>query len=58
MVPLSISFSGDFDSLREMLYNGYSFNWFSSFARIPAALFSAEVRVRNVIHLLTIRVIA
>ena len=30
---------------------GYSHNWFSSFGRIPAALFNFDVRVRNTIHL-------
>lgn len=51
IVPLSLTFSGDFDNLRKLLYERYSTNWFSSFARIPAALFSADVRVRNTIHL-------
>ncbi len=51
IVPLSLTFSGDFDALRRLLYGRYSANWFSSFARIPAALFSADVRVRNTIHL-------
>ena len=51
IVPLSAGFSGDFQQLRSLLYSSYSRNWFSSFGRIPAALFSAEVRVRNTIHL-------
>lgn len=51
IVPLSLSFSGDFDDLRQMLYRRYQGNWFSHFARIPAALFAADVRVRNTIHL-------
>ncbi len=51
IVPLSLTFSGDFQSLRELLNKGYRNNWFSSFARIPAALFSADVRVRNTIHI-------
>jgi hypothetical protein len=51
IVPLSVTFSGDFDSLRKLLYSSYSCNWFSSFARIPAALFNFDVRVRNTIHL-------
>lgn len=51
IVPLSLSFSGDFDSCRKMLYQSYGGNWFSSFARIPAALFAADVRVRNVIQI-------
>ncbi|MGH9904267.1 MAG: Eco57I restriction-modification methylase domain-containing protein, partial [Pyrinomonadaceae bacterium] len=51
IVPLSLAFSGDFADLRALLYPSYVTNWFSSFARIPAALFAADVRVRNVIHL-------
>ena len=51
IVPLSLSFSGDFDACRKMLISSYGHNWFSSFARIPAALFAADVRVRNVIWL-------
>ncbi len=51
IVPLSLTFSGDFASLRKLLFSQYTANWFSSFARIPAALFSAEVRVRNTIHI-------
>jgi len=51
IVPLSLSFSTDFDDTRQLLYSEYSSNWFSSFGRIPAALFSHDVRVRNTIHL-------
>ena len=51
IVPLSLGFSGDFQQLRSLLYRAYCRNWFSSFGRIPAALFSADVRVRNTIHL-------
>lgn len=51
IVPLSLSFSGDFADLRELLYKRYKKNWFSHFARIPAALFAADVRVRNTIHI-------
>lgn len=51
IVPLSVTFSGNFDILRHHLYEKYCANWFSSFARIPAALFSADVRVRNTIHI-------
>ena len=51
IVPLSLGFSSDFAPIREVLYNGYGHNWFSSFGRIPAALFSFDVRVRNTIHL-------
>lgn len=51
IVPLSLTFSGNFQPLRDFLLGGFAANWFSSFARIPAALFSAEVRVRNTIHI-------
>jgi len=51
IVPLSLTFSGNFQPLRDFLLREFHANWFSSFARIPAALFSAEVRVRNTIHL-------
>jgi len=51
IVPLSLTFSGDFVSLRKMLFMRYTTNWFASFARIPAALFNADVRVRNTIHI-------
>lgn len=51
IVPLSLTFSGGFQSLRDLLLAEFPANWFSSFARIPAALFSADVRVRNTIHI-------
>lgn len=51
IVPLSLSFSGDFGDLRDVLYRRCQSNWFSHFARIPAALFAADVRVRNTIHI-------
>lgn len=51
IVPLSLGFSRDFVTLRALLEETYPSNWYSSFARIPAALFSADVRVRNVIHI-------
>lgn len=51
IVPLSLSFTSDFSDLRSLLYRKYKTNWFSHFARIPAALFAAEVRVRNTIHI-------
>jgi len=51
IVPLSLTFSGSFQSLRDFLLAQFSANWFSSFARIPAALFNADVRVRNTIHI-------
>ena len=51
IVPLSLGFSGDFHSCRRFIFESYGENWFSSFARIPAALFSFDVRVRNTIHI-------
>jgi hypothetical protein len=51
IVPLSFSFSGDFDTCRRLVLQQYTTNWFSSFGRIPSALFSFDVRVRNTIHL-------
>jgi len=51
IVPLSLGFSSDFAPIRGLLFRGYSQNWFSSFGRIPSALFSFDVRVRNTIHL-------
>jgi len=51
IVPLSLGFSSDFDACRQMLFKGYSANWFSSFGRIPSALFNFDVRVRNTIHI-------
>ncbi|GIK17388.1 MAG: hypothetical protein BroJett003_23520 [Planctomycetota bacterium] len=51
IVPLSLGFSRDFDCLRAILFGAYQQNWFSSFGRIPSALFSFDVRVRNTIHI-------
>ena len=51
IVPLSLTFSGDFAPLRDLLYTAYRTNWFSSYGRIPSALFAHDVRVRNTIHL-------
>ena len=51
IVPLSLTFSRDFATCRELLFASYSENWFSSFARIPAALFNFDVRIRNTIHI-------
>ena len=51
IVPLSISFSSQFVSLRTFLYRECGINWFSSFGRIPSALFSFDTRVRNTIYL-------
>ena len=49
IVPLSLTFNRGFDGLRGLLYEECAANWFSSFGRIPSALFSAETRVRNTI---------
>lgn len=51
IVPLSLGFSRDFDSLRNLFFAEYGENWFSSFGRIPSALFTFDVRVRNTIHI-------
>jgi Eco57I restriction-modification methylase len=51
IVPISLGFSGNFAACREVLFEAYNRNWFSSFGRIPSALFSFDVRVRNTIHL-------
>lgn len=50
IVPLSLTFSSRFVALRDLLYDAYRTNWFSSFGRIPSALFAYDVRVRNTIH--------
>ena len=51
IVPLSLGFSEDFTVLRTYLYEQYGCIWFSSFGRIPSALFSFDTRVRNTIYL-------
>ncbi|HKP86795.1 MAG TPA: hypothetical protein VJZ26_11895 [Blastocatellia bacterium] len=51
VVPLSLTFSRDFDSCRSLIFQSYGENWFSSFARIPSALFNFDVRIRNTIHI-------
>lgn len=51
IVPLSLGFSRDFDDTRAVLFNEFACNWFSSFGRIPSALFNFDVRVRNTIHI-------
>ena len=51
IVPLSLGFSSKFDVCRKFLFRHYGQNWFSSFGRIPDALFSFDVRVRNTVHL-------
>lgn len=51
ITPLSLGFNAAFKSCREVLLNTYCKNWFSSFGRIPSALFGSEVRTRNTIHI-------
>ena len=51
IVPLSLSFSSQFTALRALLFRECKLNWFSSFGRIPSALFSFDTRVRNTIYL-------
>ena len=49
ILPLSVTFGRRYDRIRDFIYEHSSSSWFSSFGRIPAALFSADVRVRNTI---------
>ncbi len=51
IVPLSLAFSSRFTSLRTYLHGECNSLWFSSFGRIPSALFSFDTRVRNTIYL-------
>ena len=51
IVPLNLTFSSGFASLRGHLYRECGSLWFSSFGRIPSALFSFDTRVRNTIFL-------
>ena len=51
IVPLSLGFSSGFANLRDLLYQESNALWFSSFGRIPSALFSFDTRVRNTIYL-------
>ena len=51
IVPLSLGFSSGFADLRSHLYEECDSLWFSSFGRIPSALFSFDTRVRNTIYL-------
>ncbi|MCH9758743.1 MAG: Eco57I restriction-modification methylase domain-containing protein [Proteobacteria bacterium] len=51
IIPLSLGFSNSFSSYRELIIRHYSYNWYSSYGRIPAGLFNADVRIRNTIHI-------
>ena len=50
IVPLNLTFSSGFASLRSHLQQECDSIWFSSFGRIPSALFSFDTRVRNTIY--------
>lgn len=47
ILPHSISFSSRFPTARRLIEDTCPSIWVSSYARIPAGLFSAETRVRN-----------
>ena len=51
ITPLSLGFNLRYDNIRQLLCSYYATNWFSHFGRIPSALFSYDVRIRNTIHL-------
>ncbi|MDE0356813.1 MAG: Eco57I restriction-modification methylase domain-containing protein [Gammaproteobacteria bacterium] len=51
IVPLNITFSKRYAPVRHVLKQRCPTAWFSSFGRIPSALFSFKVRVRNSIIL-------
>ena len=49
ILPHSVSFSGRFQVLRNLLRLRFPEAWASSYARIPAGLFTNDTRVRNTI---------
>lgn len=51
IVPLSLGFNKGYDKTRRLILRKYERNWFSFYGRIPSALFSHNVRVRNTIHI-------
>ena len=51
IVPLSLTFGHQFASLRNLIMDDCAINWFSSFGRVPSALFSFDTRIRNTIWL-------
>lgn len=51
IVPLSLTFSGRFRPLRDLLYTRCHPAWFSSFDRRPSKLFSGGEQIRNSIFL-------
>lgn len=48
----NLAFSRNFEDVRRTIKNNASSAWFSFYARIPAGLFSGDVRVRNCIFLI------
>lgn len=52
IVMHNLAFSRNFSDVRKVIKNNTNRGWFSFFARIPAGLFSGDVRVRNCIFLL------
>ena len=51
IVMHNLAFSRGFKDIRDHLFEFTSNSWFSFFARIPAGLFSGDVRVRNCIYI-------
>ena len=51
IVPLNITFSNKYARARDVVSEHCATSWYSSFGRIPSALFSFNVRVRNTIIL-------
>ena len=52
IVMHNLAFSRNFADVRKLLRENAVNSWFSFFARIPAGLFSGDVRVRNCIFIL------
>jgi len=52
IVMHNLSFSRNFSDTRRLIRDNANMGWFSFYARIPAGLFSGDVRVRNCIFLL------
>lgn len=49
IIPISATFSGDYEELRKVLRERFGTLWVSNFSRNPAALFSAGLGVRSTI---------
>jgi hypothetical protein len=58
IVMHNLAFSRNFSNVRSLMKGVAANGWFSFFARIPAGLFSGDVRVRNCIFLLEKKKIA